>query len=298
MPRRQLLGILVAAVSAITFASNLTLASLAYDGGSNVHALNLSRSVLFAVLLMLVIVAGRLTLRMSRRDRLICIGLGFIFCIDLYAILIAIQYVPVGLAILIMYTYPLLLAAFSWLTGREGFSFDALCAVLATFLGLGLTLYAPGGNPDWRGVALALVTAVGLATLLVLSEKVMQRHDRRVVMFHLATVSSLFIAVVAFTVAGLEWPNSPHGWLAFAGSSLLYAVATFLLFTAVDLIGPLRTSLIDNAAPVVAIFLSAWLLAEHLRGSQLLGGALVLAGVTLVQLSLAVPVSRRSGKSG
>ena len=88
----------------------------------------------------------------------------------------------------------------------------------------------------------------------------------------------------------LEWPRSGQGWATLTASTGFYVLATILLFTAVKMIGPLRTAIIDNSAPVWAIVLASILLHERLGTGQLFGGALVICAVLLVQLSLRVPV--------
>ena len=56
------------------------------------------------------------------------------------------------------------------------------------------------------------------------------------------------------------------------------------------MIGPFRTAIIDNSAPIWAIVLAALLLGQHLNATQHLGGALVIGAVVFVQFSLRVPV--------
>ena len=67
-------------------------------------------------------------------------------------------------------------------------------------------------------------------------------------------------------------------------------IASTLLYAAIKMIGPFRTAIIDNSAPVWAIVLAALLLGQRLNAVQLFGGALVIGAVLLVQLSLRVPV--------
>ena len=281
---------MVALISALAFATNLTLASVVYTAGGNVHALNLARSAAFTVLMLGAVVLARASLRMTRSQRAAACALGLLFCMELYAILLAIAFIPVGLAILIMYTYPLMVSAVAWLSGRERFTLDAGCAVLAAFAGLALALHSPEGLPDWRGVALALAAAVGLASLLIATERMLFALDRRVVVLHLSATATAAVVVVTAVLGELAWPAGTTGWLAFGGSTVFYALATFLLFAALELIGPFRTAVIDNAAPVFAIFLAAVLLDEHLSTVQIFGGALVIAAVVLVQIGAAVPV--------
>ena len=98
------------------------------------------------------------------------------------------------------------------------------------------------------------------------------------------------VGAASLTLVDLEWPRSGPGWATLTTSTGFYVLATILLFTAVKMIGPLRTAIIDNSAPVWAILLAALLLHERLSGVQLFGGALVIGAVLLVQLSLRVPV--------
>ena len=109
-------------------------------------------------------------------------------------------------------------------------------------------------------------------------------------MLYLTSTAVVIVGVVSLALVPLEWPRTDHGWTLLAVSTGLYVLATTLLFTAVKMIGPMRTAIIDNSAPVWAIALGALLLGERLSGLQLFGGALVIGAVLLVQLSLRVPV--------
>ena len=67
-------------------------------------------------------------------------------------------------------------------------------------------------------------------------------------------------------------------------------LATILLFVAIRMIGPFRTAIIDNSAPIWAVALAALLLGQRLNATQLLGGALVIGAALFVQFSVRVPV--------
>ena len=61
-------------------------------------------------------------------------------------------------------------------------------------------------------------------------------------------------------------------------------LASTLLYVAIKMIGPFRTAIIDNSAPVWAIVLAALLLGQRMSAMQLFGGALVIGAVLLVQV--------------
>ena len=285
---RLWLGSLVALGSAVTFALNLVLARLAYDAGANIHALNLGRAVLFLVAILIWLRIARQPLGLPRRAAVLSFALGVLLCAEMYLLLGAILFIPVSLTVLIMYSYPLLLAALTWATGREPVSVARIAALVAAFAGLGLALAAPADTPDWRGLALAGAAAVTLGALLVVSERTMAGRDNRVVMLYMMAATSAIVGLLSLAVVELAWPaggaGSGPGWLAFGGSIVSYVLATFLLFTAVSMIGPLRTAAIDNTSPVWALLFGLWLIGETLAPRQMLGVALMVAALVVLQI--------------
>lgn len=281
---RLVLGSLVALGSAVAFSLNMVLARLAYDAGGNIHALNLTRALLFlACLAAFLRLTGR-PMGLPRRAVVFSLLLGILLCAEMYLLLGAILFIPVSLTILILYTYPLMLAGVTWLTGREPASPARFAALLCAFVGLGLALAAPAGALDGRGLALAGLSAVMLATILMVSERIMAGRDNRVVMLYMMIAASGLIAALSLGVVELAWPAGGPGWIAFAGSTGCYVVATFCLFTAVSMIGPLRTAAIDNTTPVWSVLFGLWLIGETLAPQQLLGIALVVGALIVLQV--------------
>lgn len=281
---RLVLGSAVALGSSITFALNVVLASIVYDAGGNIHALNLTRALLFMACLAAWLRAKGRPMALPRRPLVASLLLGLLLCLNMYTLLGAIMLIPVTLAILVLYIYPFLIAAATWVSGRESPSIPRLLALGVAFSGLVLALAAPVAAPDWRGVALAGGAAVGLATMLLTSERVMAGRDSRVVMFYMTVGTSGVVALLSATAVDLVWPAGTRGWLALAGSSGFYVVATFLLFTAVRMIGPLRTAVIDNTSPLWAMVFAMWLVGETLVAGQILGVALVVAALVFLQI--------------
>ena len=283
-------GSSVAFASAIVFATGLTLVALIYEDGANVHAVNLARVLTFATVMAITLAIGRISPVLPPASALRCVLIGVLFCGELYGLLSSIRYIPVGLAMLIMYTYPLMIAVAGWLTGAEPFTLDRLFAILAAFAGLALALHAPEAEIDWRGVAWAVFTAASFSAVLIASERTMRGVDRRILMLYLTGTAAVIVGVVSATLVSLEWPRTDPGWTLLAVSTGLYVLASTLLFLAVKMIGPFRTAIIDNSAPIWAIALAALLLGQRMSAVQLFGGALVIGAVLLVQISLRVPM--------
>ncbi len=281
--RRFWLGSLCALCSAIAFALNISLARVAYDHGANLHALNGFRSTTFFTCLFLVVTFGRKNISIPHSDKLASIVLGVLLCAEMYVLLAAIKFIPVALAILIMYTYPMMIALHGWIGKKKGFSISSLMMMLVAFAGLFVALNGSNLQLNGVGILLALLAAVTLATLLIVSEKTLRRNDNNVVMFYMLLSATSIIALLSISIVELSWPATIAGWIPFCGSAVFYVIATFLLFQAVNLVGPLQTAIIDNTSPIWAIVFSFILLNQALGAHQVLGAIAVVLAVMVLQ---------------
>lgn len=289
------LGFAAALISAIAFALNVTFAAVAYDHGTDVHAVNLVRPWFFLMCMAAGLWLSGVRLSLPASSRNLALALGVLMTIEMYALLAAIQYIPVSIAILTFFLYPLLIAAAALVLGRERFSPVRITAMLVTFAGLGLALDAASGSINWLGVGLAFVAAASIATIVYLSERALRSHDSRAILMWMMVSSSAIVLAVNLTFVTPSLPDSQTGWAAFIASTILYALATFLLFKAVALIGPVRTSVVDNSSPVWALIAGVLILDETMTWLQIVGTLLVVTGI--VTVNLAEAIERRRGRS-
>lgn len=277
------LGSAVALLSALAFSYSIVLAGVSYRYGANIHALNLGRASAFLGFLLVLVIARRSSFAMPLKARLSCLMIGLLLTLEMYLLLGAIQTIPVGLAILILYTYPLLLAVYSWLSKTQAFSLVALGLMLLAFAGLIVVLVDASSPPDLGGVILAIGSSFTLAAMLGVSEHSLDRYNNSVVMVHALTVVMIIVGSLSIAVVELHWPLSKAGWSNFLGSTFFYVVATYCLFRAVNLVGPLQTAVIDNTSPVWAMLFGFLLLQEWLSVQQLIGAFMVILAVMAMQ---------------
>ena len=93
------------------------------DAGGNLYAINLIRPYAFLACVLLVLRIAGQPIFLPPDRRWASAGVGLLLTAELYAILGAIQFIPVSLAVLINYCYPLLIAVFTWCLGRERATF-------------------------------------------------------------------------------------------------------------------------------------------------------------------------------
>jgi len=99
---------------------------------------------------------------------------------------------------------------------------------------------------------------------------------------------------------GIALPATATGWLAVSAIALFStAVAIAAFFAGVAQIGASKASIISTFEPVVTMAFGVGMLGEKVSGTQLLGGAMVLAAVILLaqrpaQKAAALPVVQAS----
>ena len=285
--QRYWLGSTAALMSAIAFSTNVALSRLAYDFGTNLHALNLIRAVVFLAVLIIAVWLSGSRVSIERKELYRCLVLGILLCAEMYLLLASILFIPVALAILVFYTYPIMIAVWTWRTGRSNFSYFGLSVMMVAFIGLITTLAGSDGllvGWDGRnGIALAFIAAICLAALLLLSERVLERQSAKIMMLYMLLSTTAVVGFVSIFIVELTWPTSYGGWLALCGSAVFYVVATLLLFKAVDLVGSLQTAIIDNTSPVWAMILGVIVLGQWLTAQQVMGASITVTAVMLLQ---------------
>jgi drug/metabolite transporter (DMT)-like permease len=283
-PHRALIGNVLTLTAAVAFAFSNTSASLAFRGGSNPITLAAVRFILPALVLLAWLTAQGHSVWLPRRDGWIAIGLGAITAAYSWALLSAIDSIPLALAVLIFYLFPLaataILVAFGW----ERLGWSTIAAVVVAFVGLALALDPRVGNLNIEGIVLGFAAALGLGIVIAVSSRLLRAGDSRPVTLYMAAVSAVLLIAFCGLQGDFVLPSTTKGWVGFVAAALFYSFAMIAFFIAVAMIGPTRSSLLCYAEPVVTAGLGIILLGETLTFTQTGGIVLVvgaLVGATL-----------------
>ena len=215
-----------------------------------------------------------------------------------FAYFSAVQHMPVGPALLIEYTAPAAVVLWFWLRHGQRPTRATIGGTLLAALGLVLVLNLVSGTPgatavDPVGIAWALVAMLGVSTYFVINANV----DTGLPPLALAA-GGLTTATVALGVLGvtglmpLEYSTEPPvyadtavpWWLPVLGLGIITAGFAYVAGIAAGrLLGPRLSSFVGLFEVVSAIGFAWLLLGELPQPIQLVGGALILAGVIAVQ---------------
>lgn len=282
------------------FVVNAGVSRLVLDSGIGAVPLASVRIAGTALVLgaVLVLTGRARTLRVTWRELplLVVYGLAGVGLVQV-SYFVAIERMPIGLALLLEYLAPLLVALVARFVLRERVSGLLWPALALTLGGLALALQLTGGGDglDPVGVGAALVAAASFAAYFLLGERIVRHRDPLSTTFWgfavpavLATVLSPWWGTVAR--ASRETVRLPDA-LGGAEVALLLLVAWVVLLgtlgpfaaetAALRWIPATTVTVVATLEPVGAAVLAWWWFGESLTPLQVVGFALVLGGVTL-----------------
>jgi drug/metabolite transporter (DMT)-like permease len=290
-------GLALALLSAVTFATSGTFARSLIEAGWSPEAAVAARVGVAALVLAVpaaIALRGRSSLL---RRNLSTIGLfGVLGVATAQACFFnAVRYLPIGVALLLEYLGIILVVGWMWLVHGHRPRRLAIAGSAAAILGLVLVLDLTGATGlDPVGIAWGLGAGIGLAGYFVLSA----RSDPALPPVVLASggmaVGSAMLIVLGLvgalplhaTFGTVTFAGQPMSWLVpILGLSLVAAVVSYVAGIGAARILGARLSSFVGLTEVMFAVLIAWLVLNELpTGVQLLGGVFIVAGVALVRL--------------
>ena len=269
--------------SAVMFSVSDVFAKLALEGGADALSLLTFRGVLGIGLVSLWLRLGKGAVALSRNTKWIALALGVLLAANLFFLFKAIALIPVSIAILTYFIYPLLTGILGAMTGIDRLTVTGATMALVAFFGLALIV---GANPSGLA-AIGLIAAVGGALcrtgMLLVTQATLKGTDARLVTWYTLWSSTLVFAVFALLSRNWQWPHGAPGWVAFLGIGFTTTAAILALYVSTERIGPFRTALFMNLEPLMTAALSAVVLGDRLTPLQMLGGAMMIAALCLFQ---------------
>ncbi len=280
---RLRLGLALTALCSLCYGSIPSFVRLAYAGGADALGVMFMRSVFAALAVAAMALAAGRTLLPPRDMRWSAATIGFVWLTGAWAYLGSFKRIPIGLAVTIFYLFPLIVAVITRVLEGERLSRHRVACLLAGFLGVMLAVGASFGQVDPLGVGLAGVAALGVAANMTISARVMRRSNPQAAMLMMTGTSAATLAVLA-PVVGYSLPSTGLGWFGLAMATLLFACAMTCFYTAISMIGSIRTAMVCNLEPAVATVMAFLILGEAPGPIQLAGIALVIGAILWMQL--------------
>jgi drug/metabolite transporter, DME family len=200
---------------------------------------------------------------------------------------LAIQRLPVAVAIVLLFMAPVLVVLWTALTARNLPSRSVLVALSLSIVGVLLVsnlLAIRAESVEWIGILIGLSTAVFFAAYIVLSEQISATRETIGVLLKTFAIASLFWLAYQLT-QGVPWMLlSPENFLqvvyvGLAGNLLPY----LLFFWCIQRVQAERAAIAATLEPLIAGIL-AWIwFGQTLTSLQIIGGVSIVVAITWMQ---------------
>jgi drug/metabolite transporter (DMT)-like permease len=287
--RTALTGSLLAALSGLAIAIGPNLARLAYDDGADVLAVMILRGLAMVVICAAILRMRGMPLLPGRSVAILCVLSGIAFTLMSYGYFSAVQFIPVGLAVVIYFVHPMLVTVIAHLRGITAMSLRHLVCGVVILGGLAICV---GADPialatgdGIVGLALALIAAIAVSAMILINAQAIPKSDPVTVNALMVAVTTLiFVSLALVPGSGFSLPSGPGGWSASAGVGISFTIGLLSFFYAVKMIGAVRATMITSLQPVFATLFAGVMLEEFLTGWQWLGIVVVVGALVMRDL--------------
>lgn len=280
----SLLGVLLSLSGATFFALSIVTARWSYDYATNTQTVMLIRFACIITIMFFWNKSHNLSLELSKKDTMKTFVLGAFYFIGIGSYLASVAYMPVGLAVLILYTFPILVILATAVVERRKPNFLQLLALVIAFIGLFIALDINADSTQSIGVLLAVIASIGVTVNMLGSANILTRISFSLFSLYQSTAVTIISVTLVLFTGGLALPNSAKGWVILMVMLLSFIIAYLSVYTSLKFIGAVRTSTIMNLEPIMTIIFAIALLQEQMTIEKLIGGAIVLFAILLAQM--------------
>ncbi|MDP4163704.1 MAG: DMT family transporter [Bacillota bacterium] len=277
-------GVTLVVISAICFGLMSTLARLARSFGVNLLTMLSIRFLIAFCILVVIGFATKKNFRISIKDFFVLTLMGiFGYAVMAFLLFSSYHYLPVSIATIIFYMYPLLTYILSILLKYEIFKVKKAIIYAICIIGLVTSIYS-GGEIAPLGIVFAISAAAIYSIFIIISDTLIKDIPSFVSTTIICLTAGLTLLIVGLLKHEVSVNLSLNGWgiiLVFAIVSTVVPIVFF--FNGVKIIGAANAALLSTIEPVTAILLSVVLFHDVLNWIQQLGIIVVLAATMLSQ---------------
>jgi len=258
------------------------LGKLAYRCGVAPFTLAAFRTLVAALLIWLAFAFfWRREVVISWRGLVGCISLGIVNGLGSLLYYTSLSRLDASRAALLNALYPLWVVLFLFAAGQP-LTRLTLVRLMLSMLGIYLLTRAGPGELDWLGVTLMIASAAIYGWYMVLGQWVLADVPSRTGALYILTTMACVVGLARVLQVQPVEPVTITGWSAILALGLTTALSRLAMFSALQRVGGVETSLGGLLELLVSLVLAFLLLGERLTLVQWVGGVLLVVGMVLM----------------
>jgi len=288
-------GCVCAVVSAISYGLNPLGALFLYQDGVRPLSVLFYRFMPAAVMLAALLLVNKKSFRINRHEGGILLALGLLFCTSSLTYYYSFQFIDVGIAGVLTYFNPVIVAAIMCLFFHERLKVSTVAAIAIALAGIALLYRGDGGGTiSLTGLLLVLASAFAYAIyMVVINRSDIRMSSIKLTFYVLVVCSAVLFAFAEWAGGGLQPLVTPRSWASAAGLALFPTVVSLVTMAmAVKEIGSTPTAILGALEPLTAVVVGVAVFGEQLTPRIVLGMAMILCAAIIIILGKRMPALR------
>ena len=180
------------------------------------------------------------------------ITLSLLFGVQSWLYVEAVKYMSVGLASVILFTYPLLTYLIESFNTRRTLDITTIFMFLMAIIGIAAISQSEEGFYTMLiGIVLALLSALSYSLILIITPRMSKLKNWEIVKYTTLIPAVIFLYLF-INESGFYWPNHKALLLSLI-SGILFATGMFFYHISVKKYGPIRTANIGYTEPLLVL---------------------------------------------
>ena len=282
---RKFIGTLAGIAAAICYGTNPLGALKLYAEGMQTNSVLFYRFGLAWVIIALVMLFRKESLKVTWKEFRVLTGLGLLFIVSSLTLYLSFHYMAAGVASTILFTYPVMTAVIMAVFFHERITWSTVVSLLLSSVGVALLYWSDSaGALSTIGVLLVLASALSYALYII----VVNQSDLQMSSFKINFYVLMYCALgmlVYSGIAGLPLilPQNAVSWFYVGWLAVVPAIfALVLMVYAAKYVGSTTTAILGALEPLTAVLISIFVFSEPFTLNLALGIVLILAAVVLI----------------
>ena len=197
----------------------------------------------------------------------------------------ALMFLPVSVAILLLYLYPALVLAAGVVIWHKKVGRQELVAFLLTLSGTTLAsgIFSGVSEVALVGILLGLASAIAYATFNIVGELVLAKVSPLVAMCFTQWVCAIaLLFVLKGDVMNIPWQNAQTWKIGILLATVASIIPFYMILLGIERLGADQAAILSTFELPMTFLMAAVFLKEFPKVTQLIGGSLVLGGILLL----------------
>lgn len=285
MRNRKLIGTLAGIAAAVCYGTNPLGALKLYAEGMQTNSVLFYRFGLAWVIIAIVMLFRKESLKVTRQEFTALTGLGLLFIVSSLTLYLSFHHMPAGVASTILFTYPVMTAVIMAVFFHERITWTAVVSLILSGAGVTLLYWSDSaGTLSTLGVVLVLASALSYALYIILVNRSNLQMSSFKINFYVLMYCTLGMVVYSL-VAGLplSLPQTATSWFYIGWLAIVPAIfALVLMVYAAKYVGSTATAILGALEPLTAVLIGIFVFNEPFTLNLAIGIVLILGAVVII----------------